>query len=121
MITTALLALGVPSFAHEGGRHERVMGTVRAVDDRQLTLKTTNGKDLSIQLDQETGCSEGGQEAHCSAIKPGDRVVAKTRTKDGTVTADEIRFSSGKDSRAATSSATTDRQSHSGSDSAAGH
>ena len=89
-----LLVWSARAFAHEGGRHEKVIGTVRSIDEHQIVVKTTDGREESVRLDEETDCSEQERDASCSAVKPGDRVVVTTRTKKGTLIADEIRFSS---------------------------
>ena len=83
------------AFAHEGGGHTKLMGTVRSMDQDQMVVKTTNGKEESIRLDDQTSCSEAKRDSNCSSIKPGDRVVVTTRRRDGSLFADEVRFSSG--------------------------
>lgn len=91
----ALLVWSAPAFAHEGGDHSRVMGTVRSIDEHTIVVKTTKGNEKAVRLDDETDCSEDKRAGRCSAVKPGDRVVVTTRTKDGRLIAEEIRFSSG--------------------------
>jgi hypothetical protein len=71
------------------------------VDDREIVVKTTDGKDRTVRLDGDTECRDAQGDSTCSAVKPGDRVVIITRSQDGGVVADEIRFSTGAKTSAA--------------------
>ena len=95
-LTLGMLLLGAPlAFGHEAGSHAKVMGTVRSIDERNVVVKTTDGKERSITLDDETQCLGDPGDTACSSVKAGDRVIVTRRGKDGV--ADEIRFSSKKE------------------------
>lgn len=81
-------------FAHEAGKHTKIMGTVRSIDDREIVVETKEGKKRSVRVDEDTACADAEGDTTCGAVKEGDRVVVKTRGK-GAVIAEQIRFSSG--------------------------
>ena len=93
-VTAALLLMAaVPSLAHEGGHHKSVKGTVQSMDDRQVVVRTIEGKEQTILLDKETQCRDRQSDASCSDVKRGDRVVVVTRTaKGGETIADKVTF-----------------------------
>ena len=94
--TAALLFMAAaPSWAHEGGSHKSVKGTVRSMGDREVVVRTIEGKEQTILLDKDTACRDRlDGDASCSDVKEGDRVVVVTRSaKGGKTIADKIRFS----------------------------
>ena len=96
--TAALLFMAAtPSLAHEGGSHKSVKGTVRSMGDREVVVRTIEGKEQTILLDKDTACRDRlDGDASCSDVKEGDRVVVVTRSaKGGKTIADKIRFSHG--------------------------
>jgi hypothetical protein len=94
-IIVLLLAWSSAAAAHEGGSHDKVMGTVRSIDEQKIVVKTSEGKDRTIRLDEDTECADESGDASCTDVHPGDHAVIMTRGKEGTSVADEIRFSSG--------------------------
>ncbi|MGH7896882.1 MAG: hypothetical protein ACREQQ_02955 [Candidatus Binatia bacterium] len=93
-VMALLLVPGGAAFAHEAGSHSKVMGTVRSIDDREIVVETTGGKQRSIRIDDDTECMDESGDSTCSEVKPGNRVVVTTRGKEGATVADEVRFSS---------------------------
>lgn len=88
------LVTASPIFAHEGGSHGSVKGTVRSMGDREIVIRTTDGKERTIVLDDDTECVDRQGDASCSDVKAGDRVVVSTRAgEEGRTVADEIKFS----------------------------
>lgn len=71
-----IVALVLPSvvLAHEGHPH-RFMGTVSAVQDWQIEVKTTDGKILTFALDAKTIYRQGKTPVIGKAPKAGERVV----------------------------------------------
>jgi len=67
-----LLALAVPVFAHGGFDH--VIGTVVAVSNNVLTVKTAKGN-VDVKLDDKTELTKNDQKAQLADLKPGTRVV----------------------------------------------
>ena len=92
-------ALAIPAYvhAHEGHAH-KVMGTVTMRHDNHLEVKATDGKAVTITLNEKTRILRGKTKATADDIKPGERVVVtatETKGKDGqtTMIASEIRLS----------------------------
>ena len=80
------LALTTGAAAHEGHSHaktERLMGTVKAVhaDMSHVELTTTKGAE-GFYVDAKTTYLRGSVRLALADLKPGTRVVVKTR-KDG--------------------------------------
>src|SRR5882724_6807976 len=87
------LVTASPIFAHEGGHHKSVKGTVHSMGDREIVIRTTDGKERNIILDDDTQCVDRQGDASCSDVKVGDRVVITTRaSQGGKAAADEIKF-----------------------------
>ena len=94
-VLALLLASSGTALTHEAGTHSKVIGTVRSIDPREIVVETTDGKERSIRLDDDTECIDQSADSSCSVVKPGDRVAVTTRGQVGALVADEIRFSSG--------------------------
>src|SRR5262245_59072878 len=82
-----LAALAIPAyvFAHEGHEH-KVMGTVSMRHENQLEVKGTDGKAVTITLNEKTKILRGKAKATADDIKTGERVVitaTETKGKDG--------------------------------------
>ena len=77
-----LFLVAVPAFAHAGHMHT-YMGTVAKVDRAAFVIKTTDGKDLTIQISPKTTWAHAdGHPAKAGDLVAGDRVVVKM-TIDG--------------------------------------
>jgi hypothetical protein len=82
-----LMLLAVPLAAHEGHDH-KVMGTVAAVQERQIDVKLADGKTSIVTLDANTKILRGKAPLKVTDIKTGDRIVVtatQTKDKDGKV------------------------------------
>ena len=93
-----LAALALPGYvyAHEGHEH-KVMGTVSMRHENHLEVKDTDGKAVSITLNEKTKILRGKAKATADDIKTGERVVVtatETKGKDGktTMIASEVRL-----------------------------
>ena len=71
ILTLALL----PTIASAHGGEEHVTGTVTAVSDTSVTVKTTAGKAVTVAFDEKSTFTRGDQPMQKSEIKVGDRVV----------------------------------------------
>src|SRR5947207_13771441 len=71
------------SFAHGGGKH--VMGTVKAVEDRTLTIETRDKKEVKVNADEQTKFEKSGAAVTIKDLGVGDRVVVHTAKLDRSV------------------------------------
>jgi hypothetical protein len=75
--------------AHEGKVH--VAGTITAVDDQHIEVKTKDGRTKSIRLNEKTMFHRNKEEVGRGDLKVGRRVVVHaTPAKNGDLIADEI-------------------------------
>ncbi len=75
MALAILAAALVPAPMSAHGDEEHVTGTVTAVSATSVTVKTTDGKAVSVGFDAKTTYSRGKQAVQKTDIKVGDRVV----------------------------------------------
>ena len=91
-VGAVILSLAPNVLAHEGHDH-KVMGTVARIQDSQLEVKGTDGKTVSVTLNDQTKILRGKQKAEKTEIKEGERVVVIYITsKDKTSVAKEVRL-----------------------------
>lgn len=81
LIQIVLLFVAAVAFAHEGHTH-KIMGTVTAVDNEQVTVRATDGKAVSIRLDADTKYRKGDEPGAAADLKVGSRVVVEAAGKD---------------------------------------
>lgn len=87
-----ILSLAPIVLAHEGHDH-KVMGTVARIQGSQLEVKATDGKTVTVTLNDQTKILRGKQKAVKTEIKEGERVVVIYITsKDKTSVAKEVRL-----------------------------
>lgn len=82
MALLAVLTLPVMAWAHEGHAH-KVLGTIAAVADAQLDVKTTDGKTVAVTLDAKTVYRQGKVKADAAMLKLGERVVVEAEQAAG--------------------------------------
>ena len=90
LVLVAALAIPAVVRAH-GGHTHKVMGTVSAVTDKQVEVKTTDGKTMVIALDAKTVYRQGKVKVDAKALKIGERVVVEAEG-DKTMTAKTIQL-----------------------------
>jgi hypothetical protein len=76
--TAAVVLLAVillPTLAAAHGSDEHVMGTVTAISDLSVTVKTTTGKTVEVALNAKTTYSRAAQPIQRTDLRVGDRVV----------------------------------------------
>jgi len=71
---SVVLLIPVAARAHEGHPH-RFMGTVSAVQEGKLEVKTTDGKTVVFAVDAKTVVQQGRVKVDANEIKTGERVV----------------------------------------------
>jgi len=76
------LLMPVTAWAHAGHAH-KVLGTIAAVSDTQLDVKTTDGKAVVVLLDAKTVYRQGKTRADAKMLKIGERVVVEAEQAEG--------------------------------------
>lgn len=91
-IAISMLALLLPlaAFAHGGGPH--VMGTVKSLDDKSITVTTKTGEDTTFALDEKTRFEKSGAQAAAKDLAVGERVVVHSRKEGDGLAAVMVKF-----------------------------
>ena len=92
LVLAAALLLPVAARAH-GGHAHKVMGTVTAVTGDKVTVKTVEGKTMTVVLNAKTRITQGKVKADAQALKAGTRLVAEGAEDKGVLTATIVQVS----------------------------
>ncbi len=84
------LLLGTLTFAHGGMEH--ILGTVTAITDHSLSIKTRDGATKTVEFDSETKFVKGDAAATVKDVQVGSRVVIHAHTRDGSLHAAEVKI-----------------------------
>jgi Domain of unknown function (DUF5666) len=84
------LLLSSLSFAHGGMEH--VMGTVTAMSDHSLSVKTNDGASTTVEFDGDTKFMKGDTPATAKDVVVGSRVVIHAHKHDNSLHAAEIKI-----------------------------
>lgn len=77
----AALALPVAALAHGGGEH--LMGTVKTVNEKGLTVETKEKKEVKVVFDDKTKFEQDGTASSAKELSAGARVVVHTAKRQG--------------------------------------
>lgn len=80
--------------AHPGHTH-KIMGTVSGVEGDRVTVKTTDGKTVTIVLDVKTSVTRGKTKLDPSAVRAGERVVVEGTEAKNVIAARTVRLGTG--------------------------
>lgn len=69
-----------------------MMGTVTAIQENSITVKTTTDQSVEITTTAKTAYQRAGKTAAAADFKVGDRVVVEAHEKGGKLEAEGIRF-----------------------------
>ena len=90
---TLAAALVVPAAVLAHGAHvHKVVGTVATVDGSKMTVKTTDGKTVTVVLNAKTRITQGKVKADAAALRAGSRLVAEGTEDKGIVTATVVQI-----------------------------
>ena len=87
-----ILTLGLfagAAYAHNGMEH--VMGTVTAMTDTSISVKTTTGTVQTVALSSNTKFLKGDAAITMKDIKVGDHIVIHAAKKEGKLVAAEVK------------------------------
>jgi len=88
-----LLFMTTAASAHGNGQH--VLGTVTAIDEQHMEIKTPKGAMVSVQLNKETRFKSKRKPRSTEPPAVGDRVVVEATMDDKkTLTAKEVHYAS---------------------------
>lgn len=82
------------TLAHGTGQH--VLGTVTAIDQKHLEIKTPKGATVDVQINKQTRFKEKGNPKGNNVPAVGDRVVVEATKDNNVLTATEVHFSAAK-------------------------
>jgi hypothetical protein len=84
------LLLTALAFAHGGMDH--VMGTVTAITDHSLAVKTSDGAVATVEFDSETKFIKGDAPATVQDVQVGSRVVIHAHKKESSLHAAQVKI-----------------------------
>ena len=94
IIALALCCVSTVTLAHGTGQH--VLGTVTAIDQKHLEIKTAKGATVDVQINKQTRFKEKGNPKGTNVPAVGDRVVVEATKDNNVLTATEVHFSAAK-------------------------
>ena len=94
VLSAELILSSSAAWAHGSGQH--VLGTVTAIDDTHIEVKTTKGATVSVNVTKQTRFKEKGNPASRELPVVGDRVVIEATKDSKALTATEVNYSSAK-------------------------
>jgi hypothetical protein len=93
ILTAALInALIISTLAFAHGGMEHVLGTVTAVTDHSLTVKTRDGVIKTVEFDGETKFVKGDASATIKDVQVGSRVAIHAHSHDNALHAAEVKI-----------------------------
>ena len=84
------LVFVINAFAH--GNMEHILGTVTAVSDHSVTVKTTAGDTKTVEIATGTKVMKGDAAGTLKDVHVGDRVAIHAGDHDGKLQAEEIKI-----------------------------
>ena len=85
--------LGIVAFAHGGMEH--ILGTVTAITDHSLSVKTREGATRTVEFDGETKFVKGDAAATIKDVQVGSRVVIHAHNNENSLHAAEVKIGAG--------------------------
>ena len=91
-VKAAALSLLVPliAFAHGGGDH--VMGVVKSIDGKSITVETKDKKEVTLRLDGSTKFERAGASATAKDLSVGEKVVIHAEKSGDMLHAEMVKF-----------------------------
>jgi hypothetical protein len=79
-LVAVALVLPAAARAHEGHAH-KILGTISAIHENRVELKTPEGKTVSVVVNAKTTYARGKQKVDVTALKVGGRIVAEVASE----------------------------------------
>ena len=78
IVLAAVFAFAASAFGHE----HKVMGTATMVGSDHVMMKTTDGKDVTVNVTKNTKITKGKETVKLDSIKEGTRLVVTTASDE---------------------------------------
>jgi hypothetical protein len=91
LVLTVALAIPVIMRAHEGHKH-KALGTIASVQGERVEIKTTDGKTITVMLDNTTTVTRGKDKLDATALKAGERISVDYMEKNKVMMAHAIKL-----------------------------
>ena len=91
LVLTAALAIPAITRAHEGHKH-KALGTIASVQGERVEIKTTDGKTITVMLDNTTTVTRGKDKLDATALKVGERISVDYMEKNKVMMAHAIKL-----------------------------
>ena len=95
LLVLAFLMMSTTAFAHGSGHH--VLGTVTAIDEKHIEVKTPQGAAVSVKLTKQARFKAKGNPESTEPPAVGNRVVIEATQEDKILTATEIQYYSARE------------------------
>lgn len=76
LLVAAVVAASSPAALAHPGHDHKVMGVIQSIDDKHVTLKTTDGKELTFEVTEATKLLRSKKAGERADLKVGLRIVA---------------------------------------------
>ena len=100
LFVLACLLLSTTASAHSGGQH--VLGTVTAIDEKHIEVKTLKGASVSVKLTKQVRFKDKSNPKSTEPPAVGDRVVIEATKENKMLTATDVYYSAAKNVPVAT-------------------
>lgn len=91
-LVVLLTIVFVMTIAIAHGNEQHVIGTVTAIESNSITVKTTAGKLVTVQLDSKTQFTKGNATAALADLKVGDKGVIHAKKDHDKLVAHTVKF-----------------------------
>ena len=100
LVVLVFFLLSVTASAHSSSQH--VLGTVTAIDEKHIEVKTLKGASVSVKLTKQVRFKDKSNPKSTEPSAVGDRVVIEATKENKVLTATEVHYSAAKNVPAAT-------------------
>lgn len=101
LVVLVFFLLSVTASAHSSSS-QHVLGTVTAIDEKHIEVKTLKGASVSVKLTKQVRFKDKSNPKSTEPPAVGDRVVIEATKENKVLTATEVHYSAAKNVPAAT-------------------
>lgn len=100
LLLLTFFLISTTASAHDGGRH--VLGTVTAIDEKHIEVKTPKGAPVSVKLTKQVRFKDKGNPKSTEPPAVGDRVIIEATKENKILIATVVHYSAAKNAPVAT-------------------